>query len=161
MAALAWTQPAGPAAFAAPAAPAAPAPQAGAPIVFEPVVMFDVTGTTFAGTVHEHMTVYNNGFVTISKRNDNPFGNLQIDVQTADVGAAAASQLLGNLISAGVTTLPDQAVGAADLPLSTLTVLQGKQQALSRTFSYWAATNQYAAVSSVINGFKTSTFPGF
>ena len=127
----------------------------------EPVVIFDTTGSAFAGSIHEHLTVYNSGFVTISKRNDNPFGNLDIDVQTANVGSAVAMKLLIDLVAAGAVTLPDQNVSAADIPLKTLTILEGKELALSRTFSYWDGIDQYGAVATVLNEFITDTFPGF
>ncbi|MEM7305820.1 MAG: hypothetical protein AAF682_04085 [Planctomycetota bacterium] len=141
-----------------------PAGAGGAPavggITNEPMVVFDVTGPTFAGSIHEHLAVYNNGFVTISKRNDNPFGNLDVDVQTANVGADGALKLLLDLIGSGAVTLPDQSGTASDIPLTTLTIAEGQEIALSRTFSYWSAP-QYNGVAGVMNDFISTTFPGF
>ena len=128
--------------------------------VNEPMVVFDVTGPTFAGEIHRHLAVYNNGFVTIAKRDNNPFGNLVIDVRTANVGPDGALTLLTDLVLAGAVSLPDQDVGAADIPLTTLTLLEGKQLALSRTFSYFDG-GPYTGVSSVMSTFISQTFPGF
>ncbi|QDU66149.1 hypothetical protein [Engelhardtia mirabilis] len=96
-------------------------------LVNEPVVVYDVTGLVFAGSVHQHLTAYNSGFVTIAKRDDNPFGNLDVDVQTANIGSRAAKQPLVDLIVAGASSLPDQDAGAADIPLETLTLAEGKE----------------------------------
>lgn len=150
------------------AGPVQPAPSASATapantIVNEPVVVFQVNGSTQTGTVHRQLSVYNNGFVTIAKLDHQVFPvNQEIkDVQTANVGSEAAFQLLLRLVQAGAAELPDQPLVASDIPLNTLTVLQGKELALSRTFSWWVGIGGYAGVQQVVNDFVQTHFPGF
>ena len=78
----------------------------------------------------------------------------------ASIGPQAALQLLIDLVVAGAATLPDQRFVIPDVPLNTLTILEGKELALSRTFSY-SIGGKYTGVSTVINSFVQNTFPGF
>ena len=140
---------------------AAPAASAAA-IQNEPLVVYSVNGGTLSGLIHRQLTVYNSGFATIAKADQIvfPTPGEAIDVQTASVGAAAARKLLGDLVDAGAVTLPDQQVPVPDVPLTTLTIAEGKEIALSRTFSYYVGP-PYSGVSQVINRFITANFPAF
>lgn len=132
-------------------------------IVHEPVVVFNVTGATLAGTVHRQLTVYNNGFVTISKLDNQVFPAQQrvVDVQTAGIGGERAFNLVLRLVQNGAGTLRDQPLVVSDVPLNTLTVLEGKEVAASRTFSWWVGIGEYSGVQRVINDFIQAHFPGF
>ena len=126
----------------------------------EPVVMFSITGGTLTGSIHRQLSVYNNGFATIAKLDDGPIFGLSEDVDTAGVGPAAANQFLLDLVAAGAVSLPDQQIFISDVPLNTLTILEGKQLALSRTFSYFGG-GQYNNVQQIIDTFIQTHFPGF
>ena len=131
-------------------------------IINEPMVSFSIAGSTLTGTVHRQLTVYNSGFVTISKFDNQVFPTQGItkDVQTASVSQEDALLLLIRLAQAGALTLPDQPGFVNDVPLSTLTLLEGKELALSRTISWWVDPS-YSGIQSVLDDFIASTFPGF
>ena len=119
----------------------------------EPIVMWDVTGYTLAGTlVHGRLVVYNDGVASVSSGNG--------DVRTEAVAPAAAQALRGDLIQAGATTLCDQKQ-VTDTPLTTLTMFVGSTDAQAHTFSYWVASNGYAAIQAEIDDFLATHFPGF
>ena len=141
---------------------AAPVPQSSGVIQNEPVVVYNVTGGTLTGLIHRQLTVYNSGFVTIAKLDEPVFpqpAEIQ-EVRTAQVGPQAATQLLISLVQAGAVQLEDQSFPVSDVPLKTLTILEGKTFALSRTFS-WYVGGDYAVVDQALNKFIGDTFPGF
>lgn len=145
-----------------PSAPTSAAVPAATHIVNEPIVLYSLSGSTLAGLVHRQLTVYNGGFVTIAQQDSIViFGSESEDVATASVTPQEASQLLRDLLLAGAATLGDQDITVSDVPLNTLTVLEGDTDARSHTFSYWLPIEQYAQVGQVIDGFIQSTFPGF
>ncbi len=128
----------------------------------EPMVIYSVTGGTLTGGVHRQLTVYNNGFATIAKLDTPVFptpGTFK-DVETTSVGATAALQLLIDLVNAGAATLPEQQFILPDVPLTTLTVLEGREIGLSRTISF-SGGPPYSAMQQVIDRFVNATFPGF
>ena len=120
----------------------------------EPIVLWDVTGETFAGLpIHGTLTVYNNGMASVASR-------VTGDIRTALVGVAAARALRARLVNVGAAVLCDGPEGA-DLPVTTLTLLDGQPNALAHTFSYWAASGPYAGVQAVIDTFLAQNFQGF
>ena len=142
------------------AEPAGPAAPLAAGNTTAPVVVYSLRGGTLLGTVHTQLTVYNNGFATIAKMDDSViFGQVE-DVASAGVGPAAANKLLLDLVQNGAVTLPDQNTIIFDTPLTTLTILEGKQLGLSRTFSYFFGP-EYSGVNQVIVDFIQTHFPGF
>jgi hypothetical protein len=119
----------------------------------EPIVMWDVTGDTLAGTlVHGRLVVYNDGVTSVSSGNG--------DVRTEGVAPAVVQGLRRALVQAGATTLCDQAY-VTDMPLTTLTMFEGNTDAQAHTFSYWVAENAYAGVQAEIDHFLATHFPGF
>ena len=132
-------------------------------IVNEPLVVFSVSGGTLTGTVHRQLTVYNNGFVTISKLDHQYFPTEQeiVDVKTTSIGTERAYNLVLRLVRSGAGVLPDQPIFVSDVPLNTLTVLDGKEVAVARTFSWWLGIGEYSGVQRVINEFVQANFPGF
>ncbi|MDF1800085.1 MAG: hypothetical protein P1V81_12980 [Planctomycetota bacterium] len=151
------------------AGPAAPqdGPQViatvGGPIKFEPVLIHDVVGGTLTGAVHTHLTVYNNGFMTVAKFHDVvfPAPGTDKDVATASLSPAEVQQLQADLRASGAFGLPDQEATGADIPLTTMTVFRGATDAKAHTFSYLMGTSPYAAAQDVVDQLMADHFPGF
>jgi hypothetical protein len=126
-------------------------PTIGAPIKREPVLMFDVTGSTLTGPIHFNYIVYNDGLVTGGTcggfAGDNSAG-------TANATQADVAQLASDLIAAGGLKLPDQNLTVADVPLTTVTVFKGAEDARAHTFSYWLGVGSYAQINTVIADFR-------
>jgi hypothetical protein len=49
----------------------------------------------------------------------------------------------------------------ADLPLTTVTVLEGTPNARAHSFSYWVAVDEYARIQALIDDFLGTYFSGF
>lgn len=135
-------------------------------ITQEPVLSFTIAGSTLAGTTHQQLTVYNNGLASISRLNEISIGGpstgfVDKDVDVAYVPVGKVKRLQRALKNAGAFTLPDSASILADVPLTTVTVLQGETTALAHTYSYYLLGDAYAPASKVIGDFIESTFPGF
>ena len=129
---------------------------------FEPILIHDVVGGTLTGTVHTHLTIYNNGFATVAKLHDSVLtGSVEKDVATAALTPAEVQQLRLDLRASSASTLPDQPAWGADVPLSTMTVLRGGTDALAHTFSYQFASGAYDAPAAVVQGLMEQHFPGF
>ena len=123
-----------------------------AQIVVEPVLNFDVTGSTLLGPIHLRLTVYNNGLITASQCGLNGSNS----AGTTVTSPAQVAQLRKDLIEAGGMTLPDQSLIVADLPLTTVTVFRGSTNSRSHTFSYWASFAEYAPIAQIINDFSAA-----
>ncbi len=140
------------------ASPAAAAGGSGA-LDQEPLLVHDVTGFGFAGNlIHRHLAVYDNGVVSISSVTDFPS---QSKGAVKFLAPNVVRQLFRELSTNGAFALPDQVLGAADIPLSTLTVFQGETNANAHTFSYWAGLGAYAPIDAAVNQFVATHFPGF
>jgi len=127
-------------------------------IINEPVLVFSLTGGTLTGTLHTQLAVYNSGFATLAEKNDTVFpapGEF-IDVQTTYLDQRDIRKLRGELKAAGSFNLGDQQLVLADIPLSTITVLEGQ---MANTFSYWTSSGAYSAPAGVIGDFIATHFP--
>ena len=133
-----------------------PQPQCINSIVREPVVMFDVSGSTLLGPQALHMTMYNDGFITISKKTTFPNA---IAVEQANVPQVYVEGLVRRLEFAGALQLCDQQQTVTDVPLTSLTILGGNGQ--SHSFNYWIGTGDYQRTENVMRGFIAHVFPGF
>ena len=127
-------------------------------IVNEPVLVFSLTGGTLTGTVHAQLAVYNSGFATLAEKSDVVFPNPgeHIDVQTTYLDQRDIRKLRGELKAAGSFDLGDQQLVLSDIPLSTITVLEGPK---ANTFSYFASTGAYEAPALVVDDFIATHFP--
>jgi hypothetical protein len=125
-------------------------------IVREPVVMFDVSGSTLLGPQALHMTVYNDGFVTISKKTTFPSA---IGVESAQIPLLWVHGLVNRLDHAGALQLCDQDFTVSDIPLTSVSLIGGNGQ--SHSFNYWIGTAQYQRTEQVMRGFINHIFPGF
>lgn len=75
-------------------------------LTVEPVLNFDVTGSTLSGPIHSRITVNNNGLITASQCGS--FGSNSAG--TAMASPTHVAQLRKDLIDAGAMTLPDQSI---------------------------------------------------
>jgi len=130
----------------------------------EPLVMFDVTGYSLTGIIHEHLCVYDNGVVTISRvSGGTPLFPLTNAADVAFVTPTQARNLHKSLIQGGVLRACDEPLAVADLPMTTVTLFRsGRTDDRVHTFSYWLPTtveSQNAA--NLITAFRNGTFPNF
>ena len=128
-----------------------PGPTLAGAIKREPVLMFDVTGSTLTGPLHSRYTVYNDGLITGGSCGGFTGANA---AGTAYAPPSDVSQLLADLVDAGGVKLLDQNLSVADIPLTTVTVLKGSTNARAHTFSYWIGVGEYAQLASVIADFQ-------
>lgn len=136
---------------------------AGGPTKFEPVLIYDVVGGTLTGSVHTHLTVYNNGFMTVAKLNDLVFPGPETDkdVATGSLNPVELQQLQADLRGSGAHALLDQKATGADIPLTTMTVFRGGTDAQAHTFSFILGSGPYDAPQTVVDGLMADHFPGF
>jgi len=141
-------------------APAAPAPQSSCPNTqfHEPLVVFDVTGATFAGPTDLHLVVHGNGITKLSSatQGSGP-GKATFQYLPPADARALALQLAG---LGGMSLCDDPAVGQ-DIPLKTLTLLRGTTDAPAHTFSWYDSHGPYMAIEQAVNDFIAKHFPGF
>lgn len=147
------------------APPVATSSAAGPPAnvwIHEPLVIWDVTGSTIGGFVHQHMAVYSDGFVTYFSQGG--------DTQSAQGGSTfnvdpqVAVGLLRDLANVGALSLADQPFHMSETPLKTVTVFRPSQagfsNSIANTFSYWSSVDSpYQAAESVIGDFITTHLP--
>ncbi len=128
-------------------------PSIAAGIKLEPVLNFDVSGSTLTGPLHHRLTVYNNGLITASQCSGFSGAN---SAGTGFTTPALAEKLRKELIDAGGLTLPDQNLSVADIPLTTVTVFKGNTNAKAHTFSYWVGFKGYAKIAQIISDFSSA-----
>ena len=130
----------------------------------EPLVMFDVTGYTLAGLLHEHLCVYDNGVVTISRvSGGTPIFPLTDAADIAFVTPTQARNFHKQLVQGGALRACDEPLAVADLPMTTITVFhRGLTNDRAHTFSYWLPQSiESQNASNIIAAFKSQTFPNF
>jgi hypothetical protein len=137
-------------------APAAP-PQCPNLIVHEPLVLYDFSGSGFAGPIDIGLTVYNDGTARISQASQS-FGN---KAQVQFVGADNARQLANDISLLGAGLLCDVPSLVVDLPPTTVTILRGDTDSRAHTFTWYDANGPYAAINQRIQTFIQTTFPNF
>lgn len=119
------------------------------PIQREPIVMFDVSGSTFLGPVLEHLTIYNDGLASYS--NASPTGSTSVG--SAMISSQEINKLIQALEEANAGTLQDQEGTVSDVPLTTVTLFSGGTNAQAHTYSYWLGWDNYAAADDVLSEF--------
>lgn len=128
-------------------------------IAREPVLIFDQTGGTLVGPVHQNLIVYSDGLMAYSLANNVviPGGGEFIDARIAfhpDV-----DQLIKDLGAAGAGTLQDGGFFVVDAPVNTVSFFRSPgTNARGNTFSYFGGT-EYAATSEIIFDTINSFFP--
>lgn len=129
-------------------------------LVHEPVVVYDISGSTLLGPFFEHLAVYNDGYAILSATTYAPDPG---QCQTSSLTAAEVTQLRQDLVAAGALTLcDDTGLVPSDLPLTTVTMFRGTTNAAAHTFSYLGGSDPvYDPVDQVLRNLITAKFPGF
>jgi len=129
------------------------------PFQREPVLVYDKTGGTLLGAVHEQLTVYRDGLATYS-RIDPLERDGQVSVRT--LSPAEVDSILNTLLAVGAQVMCDDPTQISDVPLATLTVLQGDgPDAAAHSFSYYAVpTGGPALVESILRNFIAAQIEG-
>jgi hypothetical protein len=126
--------------------------------VHEPLVLYDVGGSTIAGPIDTSLVVYNDGTVRVSSAAQ--FG-LPSKSEVAFVGSDAAHQLLLDLSALGAGQLCDHFAAVPDLPVSTLTIFRDATDSRNHTFSWVITPAPYDAVQQRLQDFIHTNFPSF
>jgi hypothetical protein len=124
----------------------------------EPLVLYDVTGSTIGGAIDIGLTVYNDGTARLSSTGQ--FGQAS-KAETVFVGPDAALQLLLDLSALGVGHLCDNFADVPDLPTSTLTIFRDAVDARNHTVSWVEGLAPFDAVQLRLHDFIQKTFPNF
>jgi hypothetical protein len=126
-------------------------------ILHEPLLQYEVSGSTLVGAlVDRSLTVWADGTARLSEASDTTDGRcLLVQVSTEETQALHRA-----LLQMGAFAACDEAAMANDLPLSTLTVFRGAQDARTHTFSWWVPQGDYAPFEDVLEKFITENFSG-
>jgi hypothetical protein len=124
----------------------------------EPIVIYDVNGSTIAGPFDLQLVVYGDSFARLSTTNT-PSGEGKSQITT--VPRATATNLLVSLAASGALNLCDDTSFALDLPLSTLTIMRPVTDVKAHTYSWWAGQGPYGPPEQVLLDFISSAFPNF
>lgn len=137
------------------AAGASPAEQCPNLLLHEPIVLYEISGATLLGPVDRTLTVYADGALKLSAASATGAGECLLGQTTPEV----AQKLQQELVQAGAFDLCDDPRNVTDVPLNTLTLLRGAQDARAHTFSYWIGDGHYLAVDLTIEKFINAQFP--
>jgi len=138
-----------------------PAAQSGCSNIWvaEPLVVYDVTGSTLAGPVDSNLVVYDSGVVKLSSASSKPGeGRAMLSY----VSQQEALDFARDLALAGGLAICDQNTAGSDVPLKTLTLFRsGKTDTRVHTFSWWFATKEYTPIQQRIDQFIQTNFNSF
>ena len=128
-----------------------------------PVLIYNFAGGTLTGTLHTQFAVYTNGLATISRVNNLvfPTGTDDVDAALTYVDPTLVKNLAKQLVKRGAFKLCDQSLAVADIPLTTITVINEGPTTRAHSFSYWVGSDEYAEVHALVQDFINTTFPGF
>jgi hypothetical protein len=125
----------------------------------EPVLLYEVSGSTIAGPVSLVLTVYSDGEATLVSQ-DAP--NVAEELCTATLTAAQVRELQRDLRQAGALRLRDlRSQAIPDVPLTTVTFFQNagnSGRSVANTFSYLVPEDRYSDVEDVIREFIDEAF---
>jgi hypothetical protein len=124
-------------------------------VVHEPILVFEVSGYTLAAQVERALILYADGSMKLSQASSTGTGSCALG-QTTPENARALQQMLAG---AGGFLLCDDARQVTDVPLRTLTLMRGTQDARAHTFSYWLGDEDYAMVDALLENFISQQFP--
>lgn len=141
-----------------PSAPLEPTQTCCNSILHEPFLVYDVAGSTLAGPVFRHLVVYDDGHAMLAAAADatHPGG-----VATAQLTRAEVQALRNALVIQGAWSHCDDDAQVSDVPVKTVTVLQGTTNAIAHSYSYRIATAGLAGVEQRIEMLIALKFPGF
>ena len=120
-----------------------------------PLATWTANGSSFVGSHDLHLSVYSDGYATISKNHE----FLGKDAAWTFAPIADVQLLHQELAQAGAATLCDFPGVGSDLPLHTLTFFPGG--ARTNTFSFYVADGAYSDVQNAVQKFIQNHFPSF
>lgn len=125
-------------------------------IPISPVVLMTRSGPTLlGGNQLSTISIYSNGLITVSQA-DGASGISSAGQAFVDPGYV--EDLQAQLRSLGAHRLGDARYDAYDVPLNTVTVFHGGQDARAHSFSYWVPDGPYRDVDDAILGFLTESW---
>lgn len=128
----------------------------------QPVLIYDVSGGTFGGTVHINLVVYTDGLVALSELTD--FGGPPAEFNQTEVAVVDPETIDAFRIAlgqAGAASLDDGVGQVADLPTTTVTYFRSPGTSVrANTFSYTGVGGPYVDVATVISEFIETHFSG-
>lgn len=126
--------------------------------VYEPVLLYEVSGGFITGPSLTMVTVLTDGHAIRVEHNAQfPDGN----VCEATLPVQRIRALERQLAHRGALSLPDRRAGAADLPLTTVTFIQHPDDTgagVANSFSYFVPIREYLQVQRVIDRFVSEAF---
>lgn len=131
--------------------------------VHEPLLVFDITGATLSGEVHQNLVVYSDGFASLCKFGEVPENN---QVRRLYGSPSDALDLLRDLFNAGAFSMEDHPDAGNDIPLKTLTVFRpspgGFSDSTANTASWFNTIpgTDHAEVFAVLLEYIDENFPG-
>ncbi len=133
----------------------APPPVCPNVIVHEPLFIYEVLGSSLIGPFDSTLTVYADG--TLKLADAYAVGSGQcVRAQTTPRIAHGLQQALFDV---GGFALCDDTQIVTDVPLHTLTLLNGVENPTAHTFSYWVGDGDYATVDALLANFIAEQFP--
>ncbi len=129
----------------------------------EPVVIFEVTGSTLCCPIDFQMTVYSDGLVRGAATAGGSTTSLGAtgNAQVGHVTPAQVQSLLVDLGQLGAGTGCDRPELLSDTPLSTLTIIRGSTDSRSRTWSWLGDDGTAGAITQRLQAFRALALPGF
>ncbi len=124
-----------------------------------PIVVYEITGGTFAGPLDQELIVYGDGSARLSSATAN-FGAGKS--QLAFAGDTSAAALLTSLSQNGAFQLCDVPDQVSDMPLSTLSVMRRNTDSRVHSYSWYIApAGPHATVEQLLQSFIATHFPSF
>jgi len=134
-----------------------PRPTPDNPIAHEPLLVYEVTGGTLLGPYDLELTVYADGLARLASATQTKLGR----TVTRSVGPEAAHQLATELARVGAFFGGDQTQIVTDMPLSTLTILQGAPDSRAHTYSWWLPEGSNQTAPALLQSFIADNFADF
>ncbi len=126
----------------------------------DPLVIYNLSGATLLGEVHQQLTVYSDGTATCSEID--PMGNPAGSAQRKALPVSALQWLLDELILYRAHVLDDDTNFAFDVPLATVTMMfkQRNGTTVGHSFSYYpvVAGEEAAKVEGIVRAFIAEHF---
>lgn len=122
----------------------------------EPLLFYEVSGATLAGSVDRTFTVFADGSLRLTSSGWNQIDSSRI----AQISAADVRQLQRLLLRAGAYTICDDRREVTDVPMRTLTMLDGSPDGAAHTFSWWLPTDEFRDVEGLLDAAISEHFPG-
>jgi len=123
-------------------------------VAHEPVLVFEVLGSTLLGQVDDTLTVYSDGTLKLATAYADGFGQ----VQRVQITPREVFTLYQQLELGGAFSGCDDPRQFTDVPLHTVTLMNGVQDAWGHSFSYWIGDGTYAAIDAVLENFLAEHF---